>query len=220
MKKNYLLSLATAIIMVLGLQQSMAQVAVGPRVGINIATLVGEDVDSEATNSNVGVLFGASFVFGDRFCFQPEILYSPQGASTDQSFLGNTVTYNFNMNYLQVPLLLRYNILNDNVKVYVNAGPGLGFWLSAKTVAKDDGDESSEKYEFDSDIDNRIDIPIIVGAGAAFKVGPGQLFVDVRYLQGLLGIQKKPDGVDDFNHTRNSVVMIGAGYLIVFGGDQ
>jgi len=79
-------------------------ISFGIKAGINSAQIKIVSQSSENTQNRSGVYFGAfvNIPSSDAFSIQPEIIYS----STDYS--GNT-----KMNFLNVPVLLKFNLANN-----------------------------------------------------------------------------------------------------------
>lgn len=164
-----------------------AQVKYGAKAGLNIATLNG---DVEGLKSLVGFHVGgfAQIPLAAKFTFQPEVVYSAQGAKVDG---GNG---KFNLGYINVPLMFKYAIAE---KFNVEAGPQIGFLVSAK--AKEEGVSVDIKDEL-----NSVDFSIGLGASYDFTQN---LSADVRYNAGVSNIAKESD-----SKIRNGVFQIGLGY--------
>ncbi|MBK7095314.1 MAG: PorT family protein [Saprospiraceae bacterium] len=112
------------------------------------------------------------------FAFQPEIVYSTQGAK----YKINSVDTKYNLDYINIPLLFQYMFDNG---FRIQAGPQVGFLLSAKS-----------KYN-NSTIDNKndlkpIDLSVSIGIGYIFP--PSGFGIDARYNQGISNINKNDTG--------------------------
>ena len=166
-----------------------AQVKYGAKAGLNIATLNG---DVEGAKSLVGFHVGgfAQVPLAAKFTFQPEVVYSAQGAKEDGGDGKN------NLGYINVPLMFKYAIAE---KFNVEAGPQIGFLVSAK--AKQEGVSVDIKDEL-----NSVDFSIGLGASYDFTQN---LSADVRYNAGVSNLIKDSEG--DYKAT-NGVFQIGLGY--------
>jgi hypothetical protein len=139
-------------------------VAIGIRGGISIPNLSAGGSEQNPLNTGYSSRQGpdaglyAEFKFSDLFSLQPMVQYSSQGGKKDglQAFPtpdqikaeyqeeGQTApTYlyaNFKsdakLNYLMIPVLAKFgwNFHNSPLRIYVDAGPFVGFLLSAKQV--------------------------------------------------------------------------------------
>ncbi|UOQ97521.1 PorT family protein [Hymenobacter sp. 5317J-9] len=121
----------------------------GLKAGVSSATYAGKD--NTATTAKIGVNAGITLNLGltDQLSIQPEVLFSQKGTklsyNQDNSdvtvFLTNgnafgrkgSGTYTQTLNYLDVPVLLRYNIgPTDGAGFFVEAGPQVSFLLSQR----------------------------------------------------------------------------------------
>lgn len=122
----------------------------------------------------------AQFGFNDKFSIQPEVLYSRQGFKGDNpSTTSQAGTYTTRLDYVQVPVLLVYNFL-DNVSVHV--GPQVSLLTKVKEgdVERKISDENNSfGYSYNS-------LDYGVAAGVEARVGPAR--VGGRYTAGLADI--------------------------------
>ena len=202
MKKTF--SLFPLLFLFLLSASSYAQ-SIGPKAGVNIASYAGDDqFDDDAFGSNTGLQFGvaAEIPISGRFAIQPELLYLQKGAASEVDFLGITTRVENVLNYLEIPLLAKISLTDSPTKVYVTAGPSIGFGLGGKVVTSVGDMEEEVDVDFEEDELNSFDLSLAFGAGVQFEVGPGQLFVDARYLLGLGGLddsEPEADQIDIFN---------------------
>ncbi|OWP63749.1 hypothetical protein CDA63_07085 [Hymenobacter amundsenii] len=124
--------------------------------------------------------------FSDKFSIQPELLYSRQGFAGNNGLpnsQGQTINgaYNTRLDYLQVPVLLVYNFL-DNVSVHV--GPQ----VSLLTKVRENGVE--RKIASDKDTYDYHSLDYGLAAGLEARVGPAR--IGGRYVAGFQDIIKNP----------------------------
>jgi hypothetical protein len=115
-----------------------------------------------------------TFMFTDKLGLQPELLYSTQGSEYDESTFDGTLK----MDYLNIPVLLRYNI-NEMISIHV--GPQFGILVKAEEEI--DGDAEDIKDDFKgSDISGafgvEIDLPAKLGFGARYVIGLSNVLAD------------------------------------------
>jgi hypothetical protein len=110
--------------------------------------------------------------FNNHFAIQPEIVYSAQGAKIDNG------TSNYNLNYINVPVLFQYMFDNG---FRLQAGPQAGFLISAKS--KNDNNSTGNKNNL-----KPIDFGVSVGMSYVFP--PTGFGVDARYNFGFSNINK------------------------------
>lgn len=166
------------------------QVRFGLKAGMNVSTFTG---DVENAKSLVGFQAGvfAQIPISGQFTFQPEALYSGQGAKAKEDGFSNKWT----ANYINIPLMVKYNIAE---KFNVEAGPQVGFLVSSKLK---DGGESMDVKDHMKSVDFTINV------GAAYDI-TSDVFVGVRYGAGVSSIIK--DSED--GKARNSVFQLSVGY--------
>jgi hypothetical protein len=167
------------------------EINIGIKGGLNAYTIGGDDTNDIETKLgfNLGLL-GHIHLSG-QFGLQPEIVYSTQGAKSND---GGDLK--LNLDYINVPVLFQY--MYDN-GFRIQAGPQLGFLTSAK--AKGDGVSVDVKDAFKT-----IDFALSVGAS---YVDPASGFgVDARYNYGISNINE-----DDSSKAYNRGFQVGVFYL-------
>ena len=117
-----------------------------------------------------------------QLALQPEVVYSSQGAK----YVSNGVDTKYNLDYINVPVLLQYMFDNG---FRLQAGPQVGFLVSSKTEAN--GVKTDYKEQT-----NAIDFGI--GAGVGYVHPPSGFGVDLRYNLGLSNINEN-DAVKSHN---------------------
>ncbi|MFT5165834.1 MAG: opacity protein-like surface antigen [Saprospiraceae bacterium] len=203
-----------------------AQISIGPKFGVNIATLGGDDVEDDGLGSIIGLQFGAAaeITINEMFAIQPELLFFQKGFALDfeEDFLGETLKSenDLKLNYLEIPILAKVMFgAEGGPKFFATVGPSFGFGLSGEVESKatfgGETESATEDIDFDDDMITKLDISLSIGAGAQFAAGPGNLFVDVRYL---LGLNTTDDSGDDAD-VKNRGIGIAVGYLFPIGGE-
>ena len=193
MKKLYLLLLT-----VFSLAAANAQVQFGVKAGANFSTFTGENTDDAKTKVgfNAGALVALPLF--NEFTLQPEVVYSGQGFKVDDQGISGT----FNANYLNVPVLFKYN---NPTGFFLQTGPQIGFLMSAKV-------KSGGQTEDEKDLFNSTDFSWAFGLG--YLVKSVNVGIDARYNLGLSNIAK--DSGDE--KVKNSVFQVGLFYLFGGGG--
>jgi len=145
-------------------------VSLGIKGGVNVYN-VHNDNDTKY-DSKAGFHFGllGHIHFDSNFAIQPEIVYSAQGAKN-----GDT---KYNLDYLNVPVLFQYMFDNG---FRIQAGPQLGFLISAKSKNNNDNTDIKDNYK-------PIDLGLSVGA--SYVVPSTGFGIDARYNFGLSNINK------------------------------
>ena len=175
---------------------SAQNMQIGPKVGLNIANVGGDDSDElfpSSPDSRTGFNGGLFFMyqFNNLFAIQPEAYYTMKGATSD--FMGVDLT--LKLDYIEIPVLFKVVIPSGgtNLKPAVFVGPAVGFNMDAKIKGEYQGETEEE------DIDSLVtstDFSIIFGGGLGFMVGNNELGVDIRYSLGLTSWDDSDDPFD------------------------
>ena len=195
--KKLILFAALAIFVI---ANSNAQINFGAKAGVNFATITGDDVESfdGRTAFHVGVV--AEIVISETFSFQPELLYSAQGADySDEEFEGT-----FKLDYLNIPLMAKFYVGEG---FSLEAGPQIGLLMSAKDEYDFTGTAFKSEEEDIKEFVKDIDFGINVGVGYKLE---GGLNFGARYN---LGLSDANDSGDDSFTLKNSVIQAYVGYF-------
>jgi hypothetical protein len=186
---------------------SLAQhMQIGPKVGLNIATVTGDDADNlfetsldSRTGFNAGLFF--MYQFNNLFAIQPEAYYTMKGAAT--SFMGADIT--LKLDYVEIPVLFKVVIPTEGTSLRPSlfVGPALAFKSGAKIKGEYQG--QSEEIDIDSVVTST-DFSLVFGAGLGFMIGNNELGVDIRYN---LGLTTWDDSDDPFD-VKNNVLSFNA----------
>jgi len=158
-----------------------AQTQIGPKAGLNIANVVGDDAQffNQDLDSRTGFTGGIFFMhqFSNLFAIQPEAYYTMKGATLNRTSADIT----FSFDYIEVPVLLKLIIPveGSNVRPSIFAGPSLGFNTTAKVKVEADTGESEEE-DIKEDVKST-DIGLVFGAGIGIMIGKNELGFDIRY---------------------------------------
>ncbi|MBC6991119.1 porin family protein [Hymenobacter sp. BT491] len=181
----------------------------GIKGGFNAADFRGDDKKNFGDNSNYKSFHAGVYAqigLNDKFSIQPEFLYSRQGFKASNP--GNTTMtspYTTRLDYLQVPVLLVYNFL-DNVSVHV--GPQVSLLTKVKEGSVERKiNDSQYNYNYSS-------LDYGLAAGLEARVGPGR--VGARYTAGFADILKDPKSTvnQSITNIKNGVfqVYVGIGF--------
>lgn len=186
------------------------QLNLGAKAGVNFASISGDD--TEELDGKVGFHLGliSEILFSEKFAFQPEILYSSQGAKAEgsETFEGITASYEakIKLDYINVPLLAKYYV-SPNFNIH--AGPQVGFLVKSEAEAEYSfaGETESETEDL-KDVTKGVDFALAAGLGYKMDMG---LFFDARYNLGLSNIWDYEED-DDFSQ-KNNVFQVSVGFM-------
>jgi hypothetical protein len=213
MKKLFLVSLTVVLSLLITPLNAQVKIQIGPKVGINIASVGGSDGDTflgESLDSRFGFGGGAFFMFqfGNIFAVQPEIYYSMKGAT----FTTMDVDITLQLDYMEVPVLLKaiIPVQGSTVRPTIYAGPVLSFNTTAKIEGEGGGQTASEDV---SDFVQSTDFSLTFGGGVGFLVGMHEIGFDIRYILGLKSFDDSDDALDIKNNAINFNVYFGLSVL-------
>lgn len=156
-----------------------AQIGFGIKGGLNVANLTG--TDSEGFVRKTGLVAGG-FVklnIAPNLAIQPEVLFTQKGSKGDIGF-GATAT--FEMNYIEVPVLLRYSFPTPgDMDPFLFAGLAMAFIQTAEFTVEAGGQSAS----LDIANEKSNDLGLVLGGGIELATGGINLLVEVRVTSGL-----------------------------------
>ena len=158
----------------------------GAKAGLNFANFSGDITENKMlTGFHVGAF--VELELSEKIILQPELLFSTQGTKFEESGF----SADFDVNYINIPVMFKYAVAEG---FNLEAGPQIGFLLSAEVVGEDIKDEMES-----------IDFGMNVGASYDFTE---KLFAQARYNIGLANVAK--DSGDE--KIQNSVISVSLGY--------
>ena len=186
MKKIFLIS--TLVLTTTATLQAQS-IKFGVKAGLNYANELGtnikvngKDYNTEAiTNYHAGLVAQIGLFKG--VAFQPELLYSTQGATYTRAL----EDIKNELGYVSIPAVLKIDL---NKTFSIELGPQASFLLS-------------KKNNFDVKDSNTFDFAAVGGLGLKITKS---LFLQARYVLGLTEMSKDAQ-------TKNSVVQVSAGIL-------
>ena len=204
-KKLLFASLALGLMSISGIQAQEKTASFGFKGGLNFSNLYTDQVDDNnvLTGFNAGLY--AKFPIAKGIAIQPEISYTTKGAELVYNNALANGTSKFNVNYVEVHVLLVLNI-TDNFNVHV--GPYAAYMVSGKTET--DSNIFTSENQLDTNDFNKFDAGLAGGVGVDLDA----LNFGVRYNYGLTNIGKERDfgGTSyTFPDAKNSVLSVYVG---------
>jgi hypothetical protein len=182
------------------------EIKFGAKIGANLSTSSVSMPSVEGTSFTIPdnkMLFGlhvggfAEIGISEKFAFQPELLFSMEGSKFESSSVedfggivySETSESTIKLNYINVPLLVKFYATE---KFFINAGPQIGFLMSAKqdsdyTLTFDGGQTESESTSNVDVKDQYKSINFSAAAGAGYYFTEN-IFAEVRYNVGVSNI--------------------------------
>lgn len=194
----------------------MAQFSIGPRVGLNLASVVfsGDEIPEE-TSFQYGFVVGVSseIKLSNRITIQPELLFSGAGFTFKDDYFGdNVITYN----YLQIPTLAKMKFVAGPVGLNIVAGPHFGYGIGKiKSEVTSGGETEKQSMSWQDTYLKRFDFGMTGGFGMSISAGSGTFGLDARYQLGLVNYFDEAEG--DLS-IKNRTFQFGLSYLFPIGG--
>ncbi|QIE60100.1 PorT family protein [Rasiella rasia] len=203
--------LCIAVIALVSMFQINAQeetIEIGAKAGLNFSSLTGDLDETKArTSLHLGVM--VEIPMTEKLSIQPELLFSSQGAKTDDTSLI--------FSYLNIPVLAKYYVTEE---LSIEAGPQFGYLLSAKfeletlndtnpnpnTSGESASTKAAEKVDIKDDVKS-IDFGLNIGLG--YKMDNGINF-GARYALGLANVNGVENSAQNF---KNGVFQLSVGYF-------
>ncbi len=235
-----------------------AQTYLGIQGGLSIPDISGGNNElsqgyTSRTAINAGIFL--EYPLNENFSIQPEINYDGQGGKraglqpiTNTELPPNPASPYYYadfrnesiLNYLEIPVLLKYTFGGEGLKFQGNIGPYIGFLLNAKEVSSGTSLVYVDKNKtplmvpvppdyqtyvelppqsFDATTDvydslKKINLGAAGGVGIIYLItGTQRINLDVRFTYGFTNIQKY--AADGKNHTGNVVLSLGYSMRII-----
>jgi hypothetical protein len=185
-----------------------AQLQFGAAAGVNLASIGGDDF--EDADGRTAPFFEAQLVWhpvGSTFGFQTGAVWSPKGASEEESGLEGTLK----LDYVDVPLLLRFALpTSSSFSPVFLVGGTASFKSDCSVELEADGDSLATDCGDDIEVKS-FDFGLTGGAALDVTVADGMVLSPfVRYTHGLTEIDDSAEGSD----AKNKVFQVGAAFRI------
>ena len=214
MKKSTLAILLFSLMPVIG----FAQITVGPKVGVNIAS----QFKSDYSAPKYGFLYGGviDIPFGGGISVQGEFLVTQKG--NKEEYKGKEIFDELTSTYLEIPAMAKYTITKVNWGYFAQGGVYWSYWSKGNYKSSTDGENIiSEDYIFTNEYDQfgfkdvRSDFGIVAEVGVSYdNLGSGVLALGLRYSYGLVATNKFETPPADAVNYENRVFSISLTYFI------
>ena len=188
----------------------------GAKAGVNFASITGDDTDDldGRTSFHVGIV--AEIVISDKFSVQPELLYSSQGATSEDSYTEEGINIKeegtVKLDYINLPVMAKFYVGEG---FSLEAGPQIGFLLNSEIEMKltASGAGVSESISVTEDLKDHIKgIDFGLNLGVGYKMENGLNF-GARYNLGLSDANDDPEFFESDSSFKNSVIQVSVGYF-------
>lgn len=180
--KKLLFAITAAFLLIITTKLSAQNFSIGPRIGLNFATLTDGNT---ASDSRTGLVAGitSTYSINEKSGIGVDLLYSSEGSS-----LGNNI--DLSLDYLRLPIMFQYffGALGEDFRPKIYAGVVPGLLLNAERG----NTEVTDNYE-------DFDLAGTAGLGFHYRLSPKGVWLnaDARYLRGFTDIDQ--GGADTYN---------------------
>lgn len=215
--KNYLYSFIAFTFLLLLTYSLQAQVQIGLRAGLNLATLQGLNLDDKADIQSfprMTVTIPVEIPLSDLWSLQSELGFTQRGIKVGFQEGENSANVTYRLNYMDINLLGKIAINEPSVIWGLLAGPSFNYGINAKLISESNFNGNTEKEEdkvtFGEDGLRKIDLGMQAGAFLQIPMAGGSAFIDARYHLGLMNISTESD-TDAVSHRG---IQLSAGFMI------
>ena len=202
--------------------QSQAQgISFGLRAGFDMQNINGKDFDGDNLELDLVPRFNVGAVVeipvAPDFYFQPALLFSTKGAKTEEEFLGQDLSLEYNLGYLELPLSLLYKPMLGNGSFFLGFGPYLAYGITGKAEYTVNNVTTEEDIEWTNEYDGMNVLsqfkPLDFGANVFFgyELASGISF-QLNTQLGLVQINPDPDNTDNETSLKNTGFGVSLGY--------
>lgn len=198
---------------------SNAQITIGPKAGINVASQFNTDYDVP----KIGFMYGGAVNIPilEKISIQGEFLVTQKGSR--EEYNGSTVFDELTATYLEIPATAKYTFSDATWGYYGQGGVYWSYWTKGKYQSSVDGEEINfENYSFQKDYDsdgfkdNRNDFGLVVEGGITYdNLGSsGIIALGIRYSHGLVPTTNFETPPADTQNKLNKVLTISITYFL------
>ncbi|WP_367390572.1 porin family protein [Lewinella sp. LCG006] len=188
MNKLPVLLITTIFLILTGSLFAQKTLSLGPRLGVNFSSLVGDDAN---TDTQTGLVLGltSTYSINEKTGLGVDLLYSREGA---ESKIGEINTH---LDYIRIPVTFQYFFRGweDDFRPKIYAGIVPGILVGAEVGGEDAKDQT-----------NGFDLAGTLGLGFNYRLSEGArgvwLNTDLRYQRGFTSVPEADD-FEIFNQT-------------------
>ncbi len=203
MKRLWAISLA--LISCAALMPGPAAAGVGVRLGVSYSRFVQTGVPYSGFQDFPSFIAGGYYSFRlGRLSIQAEAYYTRMGTR-----LGTSAEHiDYRLDYIQVPVLVKLNVIAGPVSPFVFAGPYGSLKLGAREIIVTP--DQNQTNDFSANI-RTLDYGLVSGTGVEYRLAAVTIMVDARYEFGLANPFAYP-GYGTVDHNRSLKFLVGIGF--------
>lgn len=197
-----------------------AQIMVGPKLGLNVAS----QFKSDFTMPKLGLVYGGAvdIPIAKGISVQGEFLVSKKGYR--EEYNGKDIFDELTSTYLEIPAAAKYTVDGINFGYYFMGGVYWSYWTTGENESSVNGEEIFiEDYVFQTEYDTdgfkdvRSDFGLIAEGGVTYdNLGSGLLSVGLRYSHGLVATTNFQNPTQNEVSKLNKVFTVSVTYFMFF----
>ena len=172
-----------------------SQTSIELRYGMNRAIWRIDDrilEDNTYTLDRIICGIGVDIPITKMFSIKPEIGYVQKGNRYIQQDTSSKENFIDKMNYIELPVQLKFNLHYEQFTFYLSAGPNFSYAINGTNyysrLTKTDYYQQEVKINFSDDIFRKAEVGILLGTGVSLPIWKLRLGVDVRYSNSLTNL--------------------------------
>lgn len=199
------LTVSILFLLTFGIYTYAQESVVGVKGGLNVAFMSVEDANDNNIIPGFHAGVWAKLMLTESFSIQPELLYSMKGVKTTHSGLLTEGESKINVNYIDIPLYLVFNLSED---LDFHVGPYIGVLMNGK-ISTDTEVLNFIEVDSEEDIDrdnfNMLDYGLSGGLGFVLK----PITIGFNYNIGLNPVAKDDEPIERLlGNAKNNVIQI------------
>ena len=190
------------------LEAQESSFSLGALVGADVADQAGED--AFAPHDRIGFIGGATSVLrlSGRWAVQLDALYVQKGGRENNDSNPSDPENVFHVDYLEIPLLLKFSFSESGTRPEIFVGPTLDFELSCSYDVYPEGESRPAECAATGLQTRSVDFGITFGLDVEVPLGSGWLVIDGR---GVVALNTLDDSEASLDY-KNRILALMVGY--------
>lgn len=183
----------------------------GIKGGANFSNISTDNASNNKVNTGFNLGLFAKVPITKSFAIQPEIYFTTKGSEHTYQNIFVNGTANYELNYIEVPVLMVFNLSNN---FNFQFGPYFSYLVDAKVKNVSDVNFFNFEDNIDSKDINNFDTGLVAGLGVDIK----SFGLGVRYYYGFVTVGKENNNSGTnyvFLDGKNSVINLYISYSIL-----
>lgn len=155
MKNKIILLIAGMTLLASSVKAQESDFSFGLRAGFDLQNINGKDTDGDKLTMDLVPRFNAGIVADiplvPDFYFQPGLFFRTKGAKSEDQFLGQDMSVEYNLSYIELPLSFVFKPTLGQGKFFLGFGPYIAYGIGGKAKFVIAGVETDDEIIFDEE---------------------------------------------------------------------